>query len=180
MKLSGKHLQAMNNAERKLAANEARELADLPKGHPLEGMVKEFGQPLGGDLSGLPPGHPLLLRLKKAKEQAEALATQEAEGPQVDPAHVRRAKKVDEARVRLQQERVEEEEKQKNHVIAKKANAEIDKAMVSINKLVSRVEELHGSTSNDYLRVRLSRLRRMVAAFGRGLSEGRISTSRTL
>ena len=179
MKLLGKHLQGALGTEKRLRAREVKRLSDLPSGHPLEASVTEAGSALGGDLSGLPPGHPLLRELAQAQARMEG-QEKALEVPPEDVAKVRRAKKLDASKVRRQQRDEEEARSEHDSGIAKTANEELERARSAMEGLASKIDELHDQTDNDYLRIRLQRLRRMAAAFSRGLAEGRVNISRTM
>lgn len=181
MEVSGKHLQSMQNVERRLQAEEVKKLVNLPPGHPLAELVAKYGQELGGDLAGLPPGHPLIREIIEKKRQFEQ---QDVNGNVIENDNndigIRRAKKIDDKNLLLQKKQEEEESKQHNIGISRKANGELEKMRKEINDLITLLDSLHSDSTDDYVRNQILRLKRMMIAFNRGLNDNRVNITRIL
>jgi len=170
-------LKSLKEAEAVLARTEAERLSDLPDGHPLKAEVDRQKAVLDGDLSGLPEGHPLRRALLEAKERHERRLQQEAEeGGKVE---VRKAKRLDEAKVRRDARKAEDERERVARDAAKSVNAGIDKVLVSMDELGRIVEENERVFVGSHLgRANMLRIRRLVQAAVAGLEGSRLRAGR--
>lgn len=180
-KITGNMLNRVKAFDESIARQEARALEDvLPDGHPLKEEVEKQKALLGGDLSGLPAGHPLLVRLQAAKEAYERGKVQEeSQQMQEKAVELRKAKKIEEAKtandnkVKRAQERETADECSES---ARNVNKGIDEVQVSVRKLwVVFGENEENLNKNPFNRARMLRLKRLLLAVERGLSESRFS-----
>lgn len=170
--VSGAVLSAAKNAEASLARQESQKLEQgLPEGHPLREEAEKQKAMLG-DLSGLPPGHPLLRMMQAAKERYEHKDV----STEKQPEEVRKAKKVDEDKVRREVRREEDAQTDSRIQAAKQINSTIDDALEKIRELY-RVMADHEEILNTspISRARAVRLKRFLFAAERGMSECKIA-----
>ena len=175
--ISGMMLSSVKEAEASLARQESQDLEKgIPDGHPLRDEV-EKQKALLGDLSGLPPGHPLLRAMQLAKESYEKIQEQK-QSEQDKVSKVKKAKKVDADKAARNARRIEEENAEKRASAAKMVNTGIDGSLVSIRGLYRVIGECEEILNNDPMgRARVSRLKRLLYATERGLSDCRIVRS---
>jgi len=171
-------LSAVRNAEASLARREAVDLENgLPEGHPLRNDLDKQ-KALIGDLSDLPPGHPLLLQMQAAKERYDQLAKQRTE-EQGKTREVRNAKKIDADKARREARRMEEEYAANMMVASKQINSGIDNALNGVRSLYKVMSEHEELLNKDPLcRSRVVRLKRILFASEKGLSECRLAQLR--
>jgi len=177
LKLNADMLGKLKQVEQTLASDEAKKLEEaVPEGHPLKAEIEKQKAIVGGDLSGLPDGHPLIRALRTAKETYEVRKTEENTGavPQEQPP-LRKAKKLDEAAVR--RERIAQEEKavDDTNAASKVINGQLDVVLKNVRELwgiLQGYEETFNKTPVG--RVKLLRLKRILFATERGLSDTRI------
>lgn len=164
-------LAGVKDAEATLARREVEELeSGLPEGHPLRDEA-EKQKALLGDLSGLPPGHPLLKAMQAAKDRYD-----QREKEQGAAREVRQAKKVDADSAKKEARRVEEAQVERHRTASHTVNAGIDAALREVRglyKTMSEHEEI--LNMNPYSRAKVIRLKRLLFAAERGLSEGKIT-----
>ena len=175
MGVNGAMLSSVKDMEASLARRDAEDLEKgLPEGHPLRDEVNKQ-KALLGDLSGLPPGHPLMMAMQAAKDrydQQQAQRTVE----QTNTAEVRRATKIDADKEKRATRIADDEKELKRRDAAKQVNSGIEGTLGTVKELY-RVLSQHEELLNiDPLsRARASRLKRLLFAAERGLSECRIS-----
>lgn len=176
--VSGEWLTAAKDAESSLARQEAKDLENgIPEGHPLREEA-EKQKAILGDLSGLPPGHPLLLAMQAAKERYEQQQVQKKE-EQSKTAEVRKAKKIDASRVRRDAQRKEDEQSEAIDGAAKRVNNGIDGTLTSVRELYKTMADNAEILNNSPIgRAKVSRLKRLLFAAERGLSELKITKAR--
>lgn len=180
MKISGKMLDQAKTAEGFLAKEEARRIEDsLPKDHPLMPEIERTKAALGGDLGGLPPGHPLLRAMEAAKRNFDAKRAVETDKENVR-SDVKKVKKLDVEKVRQDAKKVarrqEEETHDKRREAAGQVNGKIDILLGEAKDLLRVVadnEEVLGT--DPFSRSKVERLKRMLFAAERGVSECRIA-----
>ena len=147
----------------------------LPEGHPLKDEVERQKTMMGGDLSGLPPGHPLLRAIEEAKRKYDEKQVLAKDG--VKPADgVRRAKKFDPNVVQREARRQEDERTDKRRDSAAEVNKGIEVVLRASKELfgvVSRSEEF--LATDQFSKVKAERLKRILFAVERGISECRIA-----
>jgi hypothetical protein len=175
VKISGRMLSAVKDAEIALAREEAKGLEDtLPEGHPLKEEVDKQKSLLGGDLSGLPPGHPLLVALESARKNIEAQKAFDAEREKAR-TEIKKAKKIDPNDVKREVRKQEDEVTDKRRQAAKVVNERIESVLkdvkVLFDELVANEELLN---TDPFSRVKAARLRRLLFATERGISDCRI------
>jgi len=175
MKISGQMLTNAKKAEEVLAREAAKRLEDaLPPDHPLRVEVEKQKSLMGGDLSGLPPGHPLLRALEVAKNRYE----EKKDVEKVDAARPepRKAKKVDPNAARIEARRAEEEETDRRRAVAGEVNrrieAVVDDAKELFKFVASNAEILN---TEPFSMAKMARLRRMLSATERGVSECKLA-----
>jgi hypothetical protein len=179
LKLDAKTLGKLKEVEQSLASREAKELENaVPDGHPLKAEI-EKQKAVVGDLSGLPMGHPLIRALQTAKENYEKQSegkkdVVQTEQPQ-DAVQLRKAKRLEE--VKLRRERWDNEDQVTDEVNAasKTINGQVDEVLLSVRKtwkILAGYEETLNKTPTG--RVKLLRLKRILFATERGLSETRM------
>ena len=175
MGVSGAMLNSAKEMEATLARREIEDLEkSIPDGHPLREEANKQ-KALLGDLSGLPPGHPLIMAMQAAKDRYEQNQAQRAE-EQTRTAEVRKGTKVDEDQARRVAIRAEEEQSEKLLSAAKDVNDRITATLNSVKelyKVLAQHEELLNTAPIS--RARAGRLKRLLFASERGLSECRIS-----
>ena len=173
--ISGSMLTAAKDAEASLARQEAQDLEKgIPEGHPLREEAEKMKAMLG-DLGGLPPGHPLLLQMQAAKARYEQQQVQKAE-EQDRVIEVRKAKKIDASRVRQDARRAEDEQSEVINGAAKRVNNSIDDTLTSVRELYKTMSDNAEILNNDPIgRAKVSRLKRLLFAAERGLSELKIT-----
>ena len=180
-KITGNMLNRVKAFEESLVREEARSLENvLPEGHPLKEEIEKQKALLGGDLSGLPPGHPLLVRLQAAKEAYERGKVQEeSQGMQDKAVELKKAKKLEdiksanESRIKRTEEHEFAEEYGES---ARNVNKGLDEVHVSVRGLWKALEENEENLNKNPLnRGRVMRLKRLLSAVERGLSESRFS-----
>lgn len=176
--LSGGMLSAAKDAEASLARQEAKDLeGGLPEGHPLRNEA-EKQKALLGDLSGLPPGHPLLRAMQAAKDRYDQQQEQRAE-EQDKTAEVKKAQKISEDKARQAARRVEEEKAEKWREAAKVVDSGLNGALGEVRKLYKHLADHEEILNMDPLsRAKAARLKRLLFAAERGLSECRITKAR--
>ena len=171
-------LSAARQAEASLARREAEDLENgLPEGHPLRNEADKQ-KALLGDLSGLPPGHPLLVAMQKAKEVYEQTQAQK-QMEQAKTADLKKSKKIDEEKARKAARQQEEERKVMVTDAAKEIDYGISGTLDEVRKLYKVMSEHEELLNNDPLcRSKVGRLRRLLFAAERGLSECRLAKVR--
>lgn len=175
-KISMDILSSAKAAESTLRREERQALGSgLPAGHPLKEKLDQ-----AGDLDGLPDDHPLIVEMKAAEaryEQAQEQAQErEAEGEQEKARKVRRAQKLDRAKARRAQIEKEETENDEVREAAKAVNARVDSALTAVRGLYEALEENEGVLTKHRMNAaRTARLKRLLYAFERGVSETRMS-----
>ena len=180
MKISGKMLDQAKTAEGFLAKEEARRMEDsLPKDHPLMPEIEKTKAALGGDLGGLPPGHPLLRAMEAAKRNFDAKKAVETDKENVR-SDVKRVKKLDVEKARQDAKRVarnqEENAHQKKREAAGQVNKRIDVLLGEAKGLMRIVAENEEALGMDpFSRLKVEKLRRILFATERGVSECRIA-----
>lgn len=176
--ISGDMIAAAQKAEGILAKQEFEALeASLPEGHPLQEEVNKQKAVLG-DLSGLPAGHPLIVAMKAAKERYDQQQAQKSV-EQNKTAEVRKARKIDEDRARQDARRVDDDQTEKWNGSAKQFNAGIDSTLGEVRKLYKTMADNEEFLNIDPLsRAKVTRLKRLLFAAERGLSELRITKAR--
>jgi len=179
VKISGSMLDRAKKAEEVLAREEAKGLGEfLPDDHPLKAEVERQKSMMGGDLAGLPPGHPLLRALETARRQYEAKRASEAVGDvkgSGDGVVVRKAKRLDQDAARRQARRQEDELADRRRDAVADVNRGIEavlKASKELFEVVSQGEE--ALSSDPFGRAKAARLKRLLFATERGISECRI------
>jgi len=175
--ISGKLLAGAQAAESSLARSQYDELeAALPEGHPLQEQVEKYKAELGGDLSGLPENHPLILQMKAAKERYDADIAEETEEAQDKAKEVKKAKKLDREKARKDRLAQEDEQDRLRKGAATEVNQQIDNVLDSIRGMYKVLAD-HEENLNIHpiSRARCLRLKRMLVAVERGLSESRMS-----
>ena len=175
IKISGKMLSAAKDAEMILAREESRGLENiLPEGHPLKEEVDKQKALLGGDLSGLPPGHPLLLALETAKRNIESQNAFDIER-QKARTEVKKAQKIDPNAAKREARRQEDDITDRRREAAKSINDSIESVLKDVRELfgeLSANEEL--LNTEPFSRAKAARLRRLLFAAERGISDCRI------
>ena len=181
-KITGNMLNRVKAFDESIARQEARALEDvLPDGHPLKEEVEKQKALLGGDLSGLPPGHPLLVRLQVAKEAYERGKVQEDSQQMQDKAQekaveLRKAKKLNEVKASRERRIAETELAEEYGGAAKNVNKGLDEVQVAVRRLWHMFGENEENLNKNPLnRGRVLRLKRLLSAVERGLSESRFS-----
>lgn len=174
-KLNGAMLSSIKSAEASLAKQEIRDLeAGIPDGHPLKDEA-ERQKALIGDLGDLPAGHPLIKMMQAAKERYEQQQSQKNE-EQGAAADVRRARKVNEENAKREARRVEDEQSEKRIGAAKQVNSGIDVTLTAVRGLYRTMSDYEEILNTDpYSRARIGRLKRLLFAAERGLSECKIA-----
>jgi len=175
--VSGSMLSAAKDVEASLAREEARSLENgLPEGHPLRNEAEKQKAMLG-DLSGLPPGHPLLRAMQAAKERYEQQIQKDTE--QKKTSVVRKAHRVDADVARREARRAEDERNERLNEAAGHINSGLAGALGEIKKLYKVMSDNEGILNIDPIcRVKVGRLKRLLFAAERGLSESRLSKAR--
>ena len=185
--ITGDLLSGARAAERQLHRNEIRRLKEsLPEGHPLLQELDAEEARMDGDLGGLPTNHPLILAMKAAAErwdQEHGPGTggdEDEEGLEdgleaENPVEVRKAKKLDARTARREEIAKDEEQTQARREAAKEINDQIAIAMGAMKELYRVVSEREESLiSNPLARTKTERLKRLLYAVERGLSDSRI------
>ena len=180
-KITGNMLNRIKAFDESIARQEARSLEDvLPDGHPLKEEVEKQKALLGGDLQGLPPGHPLLVRLQAAKENYDRNKVQEeSQGMQDKAVELKKAKKIEDIK-RANEGRVKRAEEhefaEEYSISARNINKGLDDVHESVRGLWTAMEENEENLNKNPLnRGRVLRLKRLLSAVERGLSESRFS-----
>lgn len=168
-------LSAARNAEESLARHEAKELEDsLPQGHPLKGELDKQ-KALVGDL---PPGHPLLLQIQAAKERYDQLQEQKTK-EQDKTREVRKAKKIDADKAQRAMRRAEEEMNESLNQASRQIDNVLDDTLNDVRRMYKVVSEHEELLNKDPLcRSKVGRLKRILFASERGLSECRLAKVR--
>ena len=176
--ISGVMLSAAQNAESSLARQEARDLEQgLPEGHPLRDEA-ERQKALVGDLGGLPPGHPLIRAMQAAKDRYDQLQSQKSE-EQGKTAEVRKAQKVEADNAKREARRLEDERSEQWQGAAQQVNVGIGGTLGEVRKLYKTMSDNEEILNIDPLsRAKVGRLKRLLFAAERGLSELRITKAR--
>lgn len=176
--ISGGMLAAAQDAESLLARQEVKDLENgLPEGHPLRDEA-EKQKALLGDLSGLPAGHPLLKAMQDAKDRYEQQQSQRTV-EQDKTAEVRKAQKVDEDKARVVARRREDELGEKHIAAVKHVETGINGTLGEVRKLYKTMADHEEILNMDpYSRAKVGRLKRLLFAAERGLSECRIAKAR--
>ena len=173
--VSGAMLSSVKDIEASLARRDAEDLEKgLPEGHPLRDEANKQ-KALLGDLSGLPPGHPLITAMQAAKDRYEQQQVQRSE-EQTHATEVRKATKVDAEKVKRATRIAEDDQENKRKEAAKQVNSCIEGTLGNVKELY-RVLAQHEELLNmePLSRARAGRLKRLLFAAERGLSECRIS-----
>lgn len=175
---SGGMVSAAASAEASMARQEARDLIrGIPEGHPLRNDA-EKQQALLGDLSGLPPGHPMLIELQAAKERYEQRQAQK-EKEQNHTAEMRKAKQILDDKAKREARRKEDEQNEAMMAAAKKVDTALTEMLVEVKKLWGMVAESEEILNIDPIsRTKIGKLKRLLFASERGLSECRITKVR--
>jgi hypothetical protein len=177
-KITGNMLNRVKAFDESIARQEARALEDvLPDGHPLKAEVEKQKALLGGDLSGLPPGHPLLVRLQMAKEAYERGEVQkESQKMQENAIELRKAKRIEEAKVGKERREKETAFAKEYGEAARNVNKGLEEVQISVRKLWEIFRENEENLNKNPLnRARVLRLKRLLFAVERGLSESHFS-----
>ena len=176
--ISGGMLSSAKDAEASLAREEAKGLENgLPEGHPLRNEA-EKQKALLGDLSGLPPGHPLLRAMQAAKERYDQQQVQK-DGEQADTTEAKKAQKIEADKARIAARQADEEKVEKLNNSAGMVNKGLDGALDSIRGLYKTMADNEEILNIDPLsRTKVSRLKRLLFAAERGLSECKIAKAR--
>ena len=176
--ISGGMLSSAKDAEASLEREEAKGLENgLPEGHPLRNEA-EKQKALLGDLSGLPPGHPLIRAMQDAKARYDQQQEQKV-NEQANTAEVKKAQKVASDNARVKARRAEEEQSEKILASSKIINSGIDGALDEVRKLYKMMADNEEILNIDPLsRAKVGRLRRLLYASERGLSECKLSKVR--
>ena len=176
--VSGMMLSVAKDAEASLAREEARSMENgLPEGHPLRNEAEKQKAMLG-DLSGLPPGHPLLRAMQAAKERYEQQQNQK-ENEQKKTSEVRKAHRVDADVARREARRAEDERNERLNEAAGHINSGLAGALGEIKKLYKAMSDNEEILNIDPIcRTKVVRLKRLLFAAERGLSESRLSKAR--
>jgi hypothetical protein len=176
--ISGGMLSAAKDAEASLARREAEDLGNsLPEGHPLQEEV-EKQKALVGDLSGLPPGHPLLRALQAAKERYDQQQAQRAE-EQGKAAEVRKSQTGSKDEDRRKARAKEDEQTEQWMEASARVNTGLKNAIESIRVLYKVLADNEEILNIEPLsRAKVGRMRRLLYATERGLSDGRIVRAR--
>jgi len=175
--ISGGMLSAAKDAEASLARRDAEDLGNsLPEGHPLREEV-ERQKALIGDLSGLPAGHPLLQALQAAKNRFDQQQEQRAK-EQNKTAEVRKAQGESREDARKKARAEEEQTKQWMEASAR-VNAGLKEALEAIRVLYKVLADNEEILNIEPLsRAKVGRMKRLLYATERGLSDGRIVRAR--
>ena len=179
-KISGTMIANARKAEEVLAREQFKNLDEfLPEGHPLKAEAERQKAMLGGDLNGLPPGHPLLRALEVAKRAYEARKAEEAGKGKDEGAGgtgPKKAKRPDKDAARRAARRQAEDESDRRRAAAARVNKGIEKVLLAVRELGTAVSESEEILNTDaFSRTKASRLRRLVLAAERGVSECRIA-----
>jgi DNA repair exonuclease SbcCD ATPase subunit len=185
LKLDAGMLGQLKEVELTLASEEAKKLESaVPEGHPLKAEIEKQKAMLGGDLSGLPTGHPLIRALQTAKEAYEVRQAEEAknkgegkpaEAAKQDEAQVRKAKRLEEVKARQARFTKEEQESDDTRAASKEVNRKVDEILSTVKEAwqtLAGSEEILSRTPIN--RARVMRLKRLLFAAERGLSETRL------
>lgn len=178
MKIDMDILSNAKAAESTLRREERQALGDgLPAGHPLHEKLQEAKAEAGGDLEGLPENHPLILEMKAAEARyKQGEEAEEREGKEEKTRKIRHAKKLDRARARREQIENEETESQELRNAAKEVNERVDTALNAVRGLFESLDENEDVLSRNRMNAaRTARLKRLLYAFERGVSETRMS-----
>ena len=172
--LSGLMLTAAKDAESTLARQESMALEHgVPVGHPLRNEA-EKQKMLLGDLSGLPPGHPLIQAMTAAKERYEQQQAQKTE-EQSKTTKIKHAQKIHQDRARREARRIEEEQNEAALQAAKKVDIEIKTMLENVRRLYKTMADSEEILNIDPIsRMKVGRLKRLLFAAERGLSDCRI------
>lgn len=181
MNLSASVIGKLKSMEQSIAREVSKKLEDsVPEGHPLKAEIEKQKSIMGGDLSGLPEGHPLVKALKVAKETYEVRQIEEnkdksGEKKPEDDSGLRKAKRLDEDKVRRARMNQEERDGDEIRVATKNVNSQIDEILSNVHKawqVLGGYEEVFNRNPNS--RAKFLRLKRILFATERGLSETRI------
>lgn len=180
VKISGTMIANARKAEEVLARQQVKNLDEfLPEGHPLKEEAARQKSMLGGDLNGLPPGHPLLRALEAAKRNYEAKKAEENRDKGPDQSAMtgpRKAKRPDKDATRKVARRQEDEMSDKRRAAAMRVNKGIERVLEAVRELRMEVSESEEILNNEpFSRTKTSRLKRLVFAAERGVSECRIA-----
>jgi hypothetical protein len=182
MTLNVSTLGQLKAMEQSLASQDAKKLEDaVPDGHPLKAEIEKQKAIIGGDLSGLPSGHPLIRALQTAKESYEVRQTDEkkpttSKAPtEEENVKIRRAKHLDDAKARRARYDKETQDTDETREAAKVVSKQVDEVLAAVRttwEIVAGYEETLNRTPTG--KVKLLRLKRILYATERGLSETRI------
>ena len=172
--VSGSLLSAAKDAEASLAREESRELEmSIPEGHPLRNEA-ERQKTLIGDLGGLPPGHPFLLELQKAKDHYDQQQNKR-EIEQERSSETRKIKKIETIRENREARRLEDDALEERTRTAKRVDSGVNSILSNFRILYKTVSESEEILNKDPLcRAKIVRLKRLLIAIERGLSESKI------
>jgi hypothetical protein len=176
-KMGASTLEGIRAAEKTLKREEFKDLlGSLPDGHPLRDEADRVSEEAGGDLAGLPDNHPLIMQLKQAKERYDASIAEETEEAQEGARELKKAKKL--SAVKKRRERIAQQEGRdlRHREAAKSVNSGIDDVLKSVKGLYEILAAQEETLNADHLtRNRMLRLKRMLYATERGLSDSRIN-----
>ena len=182
-------LSGAKAAEERLAREEARELeASIPEGHLLHDNVERFKGIAGGDLSQLPAGHPLLLSMEAAKKRYAEVKSKEAEhaehaehAQETDTAQqksgeIRKARSLEQARQKTAHRVAETDAQEQRKRLSSDINGAIDKVLGSLKTLYQTLAAGEKDLNVDpYCRMKVYRLKRVLFASERGVSECKLT-----
>jgi hypothetical protein len=148
----------------------------LPDGHPLLAEMEKVQMETGTDLEGLPEDHPLILEMKAAEARYEQAGEEEAETEKTETRTMKRAQKLDRVKRRREQIETEESEEQELRLSATEVNKHVDAALGITKKLYKSLSDNEDVLARNRMNAaRIARLKRLLYAFERGVSETRMS-----
>lgn len=167
--------EALNKAETKRLDAEMKRLEkSIPEGHPLKEEI-EKQKSLVGDLSGLPPGHPLLVGLAQSKERYEK--TQESKTTDGEDVELKKVRKIDtiERKAKRVARQQESDGEDRRFYASKNVNKRVEETLSSVKNLWSVLNENEEILNTHPIgRTRVMRLKRLLFAMERGLTESKI------
>jgi hypothetical protein len=185
MKLSADFLKKAIEAEVNLAKKDSQwrdETVDqLSDDNPIKQEANKQKMLLG-DLAGLPPNHPLVLALEDARERYEHKKTYEENlRTESEKINIRRAKRLDDKKSRIEARRYEEEDASRKRNAAKTYNSSIKEAIDVIHRLRDNVKAVKGEFENNkYSMMKVVRLEKLLDAAERGFVESSINIGRVV
>jgi hypothetical protein len=176
--LKASMLTGIRALESKLSQQQTSQaLDDLPPGHPLLEAAQQE-ETRGSEIADLPEGHPLKVALREAQErfvaqQAEEKKQQERQGP----LQVKKAKRLADNKAFRERIDVEEQERERKRDGYKAINEKIDNVLRGMDELLAVAKPDDDMFGEDqFSRLRVSRLQRLVFASRRGLADSRLRT----